>query len=229
MAMLIDVLLWVGWNFFLAVIPIPAAYAMVGLMRQQAQGAARLAKAAGILLSGVAWLFFLPNAPYLLTGWRHFLHQLTGFNLYEIGRPTGDGATTVLLAIYTLFYLFYSAFGLLAFTVATRSVVRALKLRGAVLACAGIPFFLLMSLGVYLGLIPRFNSWELLSQPVFILQTALDAFTRPLLAVFIFAFAAFLWLAYWVVDTWIDGLLYCRLRRAHSSTCSQDRQDRITT
>jgi uncharacterized membrane protein len=69
----------------------------------------------------------------------------------------------------------------------------------------GIPFFPLVSLGVYLGLIQRFNSWDLLHRPGIIWTRSLQALARPDLFIFILAFGAFLWLAYYLLDIWVDG------------------------
>ena len=80
-----------------------------------------------------------------------------------------------------------------------------------------IPFFLLVSLGVYLGLIVRLNSWDLLSRPRYVADIALDAFTRPLLLKAIFVLAAFLWVLYVTVDIWLDGFQARFLKSSNSA------------
>ena len=71
----------------------------------------------------------------------------------------------------------------------------------------GTLLFLLVSLGVFLGLVPRYNSWNLVTHPGQIFSTIGTVFHHPVLSAFLVVFAAMLWLAYLVIDIWIDGFL----------------------
>ncbi len=89
---------------------------------------------------------------------------------------------------------------------AIRPVKRAAIKRGFAVRFWALPFFAAVALGVYLGLVLRFNSWDLLRNPSMVWQAVVEVGGRPKLAAFILAFGGFLWVAYEVLDIWIDGL-----------------------
>ncbi|HUV05762.1 MAG TPA: DUF1361 domain-containing protein [Armatimonadota bacterium] len=210
--MLISALYWVAWNTFLALIPVVLGYAIYRLARRSHVRPRILAKAA-IAILGIAWLVFLPNTCYLVTEWRHFLDAVGYLDLHK--RWQADSGSALALMMYALFYLCFSGTGLITFTLAIRPVASLLRQRGATMWIWGMPFFLLMATGVYLGLILRFNTWDLVGRAGPIWETAAGIAHRPMLASFIVAFAGFLWLAYAAVDIWIDGVIY-RWKKADS-------------
>lgn len=199
---------WVIWNTFLSLIPVGAGYAIYALYKYPGRRTVPIKVA--ILLLGVIWFAFMPNTCYLLTEWRHFLARIGYSNLYAEMYVSRDAALR--LMIYTLFYMFYSGIGLLTFALAIRPiawVMRQMRLTPWVWA---IPFFLLMSLGVYLGLILRLNSWDIILNPHIVWASIVSTLSRPALVSLIGAFAGFLWFVYLTVDIWVDGLV-CRLSR----------------
>ncbi|MDH7480699.1 MAG: DUF1361 domain-containing protein [Armatimonadota bacterium] len=195
---------WVTWNTFLAIIPVAAGYSIRYLTDKRRMRGINLATVFLFFL-GVIWLAFLPNTCYLLTEWRHFLNRVGHSGLYA--KWTVDHGAALDLMIYTLFYLCYSGIGVLTFTLAVRPIARMLKARGATLWVWGIPFFLLMSVGVYLGLVLRFNSWDLFTRPATVWESVVNLWSRPAPSFFIISFAAFLWLLFIVMDIWVDGLI----------------------
>lgn len=201
-------LLWVAWNLLLAFIPVGLAVAIYRL--------APLAKKRSLwkvplFVLGIAWLLFLPNSCYLLTEWRHFLRGLDANNLFL--RSDLSGPLRLKLMIYTIYYFLYSGAGMLAFTLAIRPIAAIMRRSGAVMWVYGALLFFLCSLGVYLGLKPRFNSWDFAARPSEILRFVAEIGHNPLLSGFIVAFAGFLWISYVVIDIWIDGFL-CRFRKS---------------
>lgn len=202
---------WVGWNTFLAVLPVAAAYAIYALARSGQKQPALLRRSL-LLALGAVWLAFLPNTCYLLTEWRHFLDTVYSTGLYVHWHVGRDHDAILWLTAYALFFAGYSGVGMLCFGLAIRPIHRLLRERGVNVIAPAVPFFLLISLGVYLGLVLRFNSWQLATHPGPIWEAAVSALSRPALAVLIAAFAAVLWAAYLAVDIWIDGLL-ARLQR----------------
>jgi uncharacterized membrane protein len=193
-----------AWDVFLALVPVALAYLLVWLVQRQrrqptvAQGLAAAA-------TGVAWLAFLPNACYLLTEWRHFLGRLSEQDLYGLYRATGDREPLLHLLAYALFFTAFSGAGVLAFAAAIRPVERLVRGRLAAPWLWTSAFFGLMALGVYLGLVLRFNSWDLLHRPGAIAAAALSAVASTKLSL-IAGFAAFLWLVYRATDLFYDGL-----------------------
>ncbi len=195
-------MLWGGalWNVFLAVVPVALAWVLVGVLRR--------GTAAGKWLLGLplaaAWLFFLPNSPYLLTGWRHFFSRLGRTNLLDQMQSSREDFLYFLLVFGA--FIVYTALGPITFAAAIRPLHRWAKEVRVPVWLMAVPFFLLVSLGVYLGLVLRFNTWDLLTRPSTILDASLEALQRPFLMAITAAFAVLLWLAYWIVDVWFDGL-----------------------
>jgi uncharacterized membrane protein len=121
------------------------------------------------------------------------------------------------LMAYTLFYICFSGVGLLTFALAIRPIARTAKEKGFTLWIWGIPLFLINSVGVYLGLIKRFNSWDIFRRPNEILKAVADIPGNQDLATLVLLFSIFLWLVYLAVDIWIDGLI-CRYK-GHQNIC----------
>jgi uncharacterized membrane protein len=195
---------WVGVNLSLALTPVVLAHLIYALLGPVYSRTGTASKVLGLAL-GVVWLFFLPNTCYLLTEWRHFLDTLEFLRLPY--RWQTDSGATVDLMMHTLFYMCYSAFGLLTFALAVRPIARLFRDGGADLWVWGFPLFILNSLGVYLGLVLRYNSWEMLTHPSEIWASVASISSRPVLLSFIIAFAGFLWLAYVIMDIWVDGFV----------------------
>jgi uncharacterized membrane protein len=191
----------VVWNLFLASIPVPLGYVTAWSLSRR--GSKRnLPLWAGVPL-GFAWLVFLPNTCYLLTEWRHLL-----FDAHWAGlRDRGDSDPRAMLAIakWGLFFVAYSLTGVLLFTLSVRPIERWLRSNRQVFVFYAPMLFFLTSLGVYLGLLPRLNSWDVVSNPAAILPRVSAAFTSPTLLGAIAVFGAVLWVTYEAVDLWVDG------------------------
>lgn len=204
----------VVWNGMLALIPIATAYALRKVLDVRPSSAKRYAAATAL---SVVWFVFLPNTCYLLTEWRHFLAILDSGNLFLRAFEPGNGDSSLFIKLLmgSLFYFLYSAFGMVAFAMAIRPVERAAIRRGVSVRFWGLPFFVTVSLGVYLGLILRFNSWDLATNPMHVWQAIVEIGGHPRLAGLILAFGGFLWIAYESLDIWIDGL---KLRLTHGKS-----------
>ena len=191
----------VAWNGMLAAVPVLAGYTLRAVLDKRPSSARHYAAAAVL---GVVWFVFLPNTCYLLTEWRHFLAVLDSENLFL--RARGDSVLFIQLIMGSLFYFLYSALGMVAFALAIRPVERAAIKRGMAVRFWAFPFFAAVSLGVYLGLIIRFNSWDLATNPSTVWSAIVEIGGHPKLAAFVIAFGGFLWIAYESLDIWIDGL-----------------------
>lgn len=191
------------WNGMLASIPVAVAYAFRWVLDKKPTSLRRYAAATAL---AIIWLVFLPNTCYLLTEWRHYLKLLDTYNLFL--RANNDSALFILLILGSLFYFLYSAFGMVTFAMAVRPMERAALNRGICIRFWGFPFFAAVSLGVYLGLVLRFNSWDLATNPGIVWRAIVEIGGQPRLAGFILAFGVFLWIAYECLDIWIDGLRY---------------------
>jgi uncharacterized membrane protein len=201
----IDFMRWVGVNVVLALISVGLAPIMVWLASHK--DAKRPVMRLGLLVAVLLWLVFLPNSCYLFTEWRHYLEMIHGEHLFErwVAR---DYEALLILIRYFLFYLAFSAVGALTFVLSVRPLHRFLRGRVS-LWLAGPPFFFLMSLGVYLGLRARFNTWDIIMRPLLLWDKITDAFSQQRLPALVIGFAVLLWLVYLVMDVWVDG---CELR-----------------
>lgn len=155
------------WNLFLAWVPYVVALVIVALDRVRAPGWA-------LAVPGVVWLLFLPNAPYILTDFIH-LGAIPGapmwFDVLLIGAFAGTG---LLLGMASLL--------LVHDVVGTRLGSRA----GWVLAIGSLA---LSSLGIYLGRFPRFNSWDVLTNPGGLVDVVLYRIADPFGNLFLLGFA----------------------------------------
>ena len=137
------IFLFLVWNLFLAVIPF-AISTMLGTARGPLR--ARL-----LVPVGAAWLLFFPNAPYILTDLFH-LERRTGVPLwYDLALILSCAWNGLMLAYASL-----------------ADMQRLVQLRlgtGAGWAFATLAL-LLSSFGIYLGRYLRFNSWDVLANPL---------------------------------------------------------------
>lgn len=196
------------WNLFLAAVPVVAGYILAwGLARH---GKRRNLPLVVCVPLGLLWLALLPNTCYLLTEWRHLLFDERWKDLLDSGRA--DRSAMLKTAHWAFLFAGYSGAGVLLFALAIRPMERWLRAARRHPVTYAPFFFFLMSLGVYLGLIERFNSWDLLTRPGIVWSEALSALAYPVLLVNILLFAAVLWGLYEAVDIWFDGVAE-RLRR----------------
>jgi uncharacterized membrane protein len=163
------------WNLILAWIPLLLAVLLVSSY-------ARRHSAVELVAVGAAWLLFLPNAPYLLTD---FIHLGTAHRLYD----------TILIGSFAFTGL---ALGFASLLLVQLVVTRA---GGAMLGwvtALGALFF--ASIGIYLGRVLRFNSWDAIQRPHYLWDVArfrlTDPFGNAQLIGFVIAFCGFLTLAY---------------------------------
>ena len=176
---------FLSWNLFLAWIPYGLALAVVGLDRVRAPGWL-------LVLPGLVWLLFLPNAPYILTDFIH-LGAIPGaplwFDALLIGAFAGTGLLLGLASLYLVHHVVAARLGSAA---------------GWVLAIGALA---LSSVGIYLGRFPRFNSWDVLADPGRLVDVVLfrlgDPFGNPFLLTFAAAMTAGLVGSYLV--TWAVG------------------------
>jgi uncharacterized membrane protein len=131
-----------------------------------------------VKLSALVWwplfavfVLFLPNAPYVLTDVIHFVAKV------RVTPPLPIWAMSILLLEYILYFLF----GMQCFTISVMLWDGALKRRG--LGWLILPLEILMiaasSFAIYLGRIDRLNSWDVVTDPLGLLDHALRDATMP--------------------------------------------------
>lgn len=213
------------WNIFLALVPVLLSFVIVRGIRRQWRAHGQVTWGVWIPLL-LVWLAFLPNTCYLLTEWRHYLETVTQTRAFFEAQQNRDA--TFDLFLETGFYVFYTGTGLLSLFLAVWPLDRLARKRlGAWIWPAQALVFAVCALGVYLGLVCRFNTWDLLHAEGFraIIQTITDIFSRPVLLSLIGVFGLILWLLYVLFDIWMDGAaarLDTRRARRRAALSSSD-------
>ncbi len=130
------------------------------------------------------WLAFLPNTAYLMTDARHIIGYCP---------VSSYGNVCAQNAWMTIFFFLFAAVGWPSFVLAIRPLKTYVTKRFGVkqgIWFAGLACFF-SAWGVLLGLVNRFNSWELLTRPGQIIRVAFSYFSEVnaalnILFVFIF-------------------------------------------
>ncbi len=146
------------WNLFLAWIPFALALLIY-------DGHRRGARPVQLLGLGLLWLLFLPNAPYIVTDFK-YLADMTGKTFLFEGLLIGTAASTGLLLGFMSLYL-----------------IQAIVRRAAGARYAWLFVFValgLSSVGVYLGRVLRWNSWDVFVRPGSLLGELAGALVDPL-------------------------------------------------
>ena len=146
------------WNLFLAWIP----FALALLIYDGHRRGARLIQ---LLALGLLWLLFFPNAPYIVTDFK-YLAAMTGKTFLFEGLLIGTAGSTGLLLGFMSLYL-----------------IQAIVRRAAGARYAWLFVFValgLSSVGVYLGRVLRWNSWDVFVRPGSLLEELAGALVDPL-------------------------------------------------
>ena len=146
------------WNLFLAWIP----FGLALLLYDRHRRGARLFE---LVALGLLWLLFFPNAPYIVTDIK-YLGDMTGKTFWFEGLLIGTAACTGLLLGFMSLYLI-------------QAIVR--RIAGAPYAWLFVFVSLgLSSIGVYLGRVLRWNSWDVFVRPGSLLGELAGALVDPL-------------------------------------------------
>jgi len=186
------------WNLFLAWIP----YALALAVRRLAFGthlgsavASAPVRPSAIALA-VAWLFFYPNAPYILTD---FIHLIRTPVRVQPGHPliTENALLWYDIILHACFAFIGHMIGLISLLILHRGVRRKYGRRWGwtfvVLATA------LGGYGIYLGRFERLNSWDIVRNPLPTLRIAFANLVNLKAVLVSLCFALFIFLTYLAV------------------------------
>jgi uncharacterized membrane protein len=155
---------FVIWNILLAVFAIYITQITVAAWNSQKPIAIK------ILLSAL-WLALLPNTAYLMTDARHLIASCP---LDSYGKICSENAWM------SLFFFAYAALGWPAFVMALRPMTKLVSERfnkRSAIIFAAITC-ILSAWGVLIGLLGRFNSWDIVLRPVRVLKYSLSYFSN---------------------------------------------------
>jgi uncharacterized membrane protein len=173
--------LWLAWNLLLAWIPLGLALAIE-------DGRRRGRPAAFLAGLGLLWLLFFPNAPYILTDYIHLEPHAAAPLWYDALLISAFALAGLLLGFASLFLV--------------QAVIRD---RFGVLVgwATAIGAIGLASVGIYLGRFLRVNSWDVFTDPNFLLAVArlrlADPLGNPRLIAVSVLFTAFLTVTYFAL------------------------------
>ncbi|GFE70722.1 protein of unknown function DUF1361 [Chroococcus sp. FPU101] len=176
------------WNLFLAFIPLVLSIFLFRFSQKRS----------------LLWWFifltfiaFLPNAPYVLTDVIHLIDLIRyGFSVWII--------TLVLIPQYTIFILA----GFLAYVLSVMNLGNYLEKQGykQYILPSELGIHFLSGIGIYLGRFQRFNSWDFVTRPIYLLKSSIEELTNkePILVIIITTFV--ITFLYWLLKQVIIGL-----------------------
>jgi uncharacterized membrane protein len=157
------------WNLFLAWMPMISAFVAYNLHQKSVRSSwVWVCVCAGV------WLVFLPNAPYLITDIVHL-------------RPRDNFAFWFDLIMFVTFAWTGLFFGLISLYIMQGLVSR---IAGPAVSWVFVLVVsALSSFGIYLGRFPRWNSWDVVTQPTDLLTDIGERIRHPFANLETFAFS----------------------------------------
>jgi uncharacterized membrane protein len=151
-------MLFLVWNLFLAFIP----YLMIVRLRFRES-----VTKTNLIVTGIIWLAFLPNAPYLLTDLIHIKHASSKWIVYE-----------------SLLILSFSVTGLFLGFLSLRDMTEVLSNNNWLSDKRWVSTFqntilILCGYGIYLGRVLRWNTWDIIQHPKKLFLDMVNLFIRP--------------------------------------------------
>jgi uncharacterized membrane protein len=173
------------WNLFLAWIPFLFSLALTEFSKQSRSKIQMFGLFCG-------WLVFFPNSPYILTDLFHL----------PIGKAVPMWFDLVLI-------LSFAWNGLLLGYASLFEIQRFLKVRFSqnTINCFIGGAMTLCGFGIYLGRYPRYNSWEIITNPIGLFSDIFNMLIHPMentrMVGVTFFFSVFLIVSYWTLQTLI--------------------------
>ncbi|MCC4213903.1 DUF1361 domain-containing protein [Leeuwenhoekiella parthenopeia] len=187
--------LFLVWNLFLAFIPLGIAW--------YAEAQERLEKQKLQLFTALAvWLLFLPNAPYVITDLIHLSYSPEDWLWYDL----------VTISVFALLSLY---FGFESIRVWRKLLATQIAAKWVNLATVAV--LILCGFGIYLGRFIRFNSWDVVTNPLELLYTIAQYLINPIqnhrVWIFTLSFGLLLNAGYFSFQFWLTK------KQNHDSTC----------
>lgn len=178
------------WNLVLASVPVLIArYGTMLALRQKTARRSRMFAIGAFL----AWLVFYPNAPYVFTD---FIHVVKRANLGTVAMPWLSQADLLWYDI-----VMNAAFAFVGHYI---GLVSMYIMHGAMRSMFGrvagwslmVPAIMLSGFGIHIGRFSRFDSWDLVMQPVQTVRVISQTLADPAALLFSTAFGFFIALTY---------------------------------
>lgn len=164
------------WNLFLAVIP----YMISEYTRRLDIVNITKFKLGSLLLF---WLFFLPNAPYIITDFIHFKTEssMVWYDLLLLFVNAVTGLLLGLLSMHTFYKIVCSKWNI------------------SIGNYFSVGVFFLCGFGIYLGRFLRFNTWDIIFSPLDLIKKSILSFQETTAWLITLGFGFLLWMLFEVV------------------------------
>jgi uncharacterized membrane protein len=144
------------WNLFLAYIPFFISYQIVQLGKKNK---------AEIIFCGLIWLLFLPNGGYIITDFFHLGQNKMMPEWYDVALLFCSSLVGLLMGVISIIWM----------QEYLQNKFTKPKMRFAIFSIC-----LLSGFGIYLGRYLRWNSWDIISNPMAIWQESFYLLLHPL-------------------------------------------------
>ncbi len=125
------------------------------------------------ILLGILWLLLLPNAPYIVTDIVHVTRTHGGLPIYDTFLLFACAWVGLLFGFYSILYI--------------EKILRS-KYSNKQVSIAVASVILFSSFGIYLGRFLRFNSWDILVNPIFFFKNLFEIFSHPTIYLDVYLF-----------------------------------------
>ncbi len=146
------------WNIFLAMIPFIISSILLFYLNN------KKLKIPMFIVGGILWLFFLPNAPYIVTDIIHIGRSHSAPILYDTFLVFSSAWLGLILGMYSLLHI--------------ETIIKS-KLSDKMSSLIMVAIIFLTSFGVYLGRFLRFNSWDIFYDVSLLFNNILGITTKP--------------------------------------------------
>jgi len=178
-------LLFLVWNIFLAIIPFAIT---LHLKFHKSENKFTF------FLWFFLWLLFLPNAPYIVTDFVHLKHN-TGYYKW----------------LDFLLILSFAINGLIMFCISLQDMKQLLKtyIKWSIYRTFDVLICLLSAFGIYIGRFLRFNSWDIIQDPIQLINEIMTLILKPVSSwkvwLFILVFGIFLIIIFNIYTWYINS------------------------
>ncbi len=153
---------WMAWNLFLAFIPFALSLILFNRQNYNVRNWRKFLWWLGVL----AFILFLPNAPYIATDIIHLINDVKEPDITRKG----------LFFLIIPQYICFLGLGFQFYVLSLTRLCNYLQQRHIINQAIGLELGinLICAVGVYLGRFNRLNSWNVINKPIHLVQTVLD-------------------------------------------------------
>lgn len=168
---------WMGWNLFLAIVPVVLSIFLFRQVQLGNSGVTVPSRAVKKRHRSILWwlgtatfVAFLPNAPYILTDIIHFIDDVQA-----------EPSVWIVTLIFVPLYVLFLSAGFEAYVISLINAGAYLKRigYGRYILSMEIILHFLSAIGIYLGRFLRFNSWDILTRPGYLAMRFAELLDKP--------------------------------------------------